>query len=194
MVKNNKKQFYTALAIVLGLFILSFIIIFFTRDKNDLKVNNNSLVVSFKKDNRIILKNILPVSDKLGKKFDGKGTDAGIQGFIEFSIKNVSDKTTFFEIYLTKNNNDSKEIAGDYVKVYLTDKTDKAVKEFDSNKIPSYSSLLILESIPGAKLLMQDKIEAGKEKSYKLRAWLSDLYAVSTDEEIFDFTIRVKEV
>lgn len=194
MIKNNKKQVYGALVIVLILFILSFIIFSFLNDKNKLSnVDKDSLVVNFEKDNQITLKNILPVSDALGKEFDGHGSDDGIQGFLEFSVKNISNKKVSYQIFLTKNKSKSKEIAGDFIKLYFSDEKDNPLKGFDSNKIPTYNSLLFLENKPDCKLLFNDDIASGDEKKYKLRAWLSDLYAISASEESFEFRVEVKE-
>lgn len=194
MIKNNKNQVYEALVIVLILFILSFIIFSFLNDKNKLSnVDKDSLIVNFEKDKQITLKNILPVSDALGKEFDGHGSDDGIQGFLEFSVKNISDKKVSYQIFLTKNKGKSTEIAGDFIKLYFSDEKDNPLKGFDSNKIPTYNSLLFLENKPDSKLLFNDDIASGDEKKYKLRAWLSDLYAISASEESFEFRVEVKE-
>lgn len=194
MIRNNKKQVFFALLIVIGLFILSFIIIIFTNYKNKLSnTDKNSLVVNFKENNRVFLKNILPVSDTLGKAFDGNGSDEGIQGYLEIFVRNTSKKTVSYQIFLTRNKSKTKEIAGDFIKIYFSDEKNKPLKGFDSNKIPTYNSLLFLNNKPDCKLLFEDRIDSGDEKKYILRAWLSDLYAIASNEETFDFSVKVRE-
>lgn len=194
MLKNYKKQVFFALVIVLGLFVLSFFVMsYFSTDSLKNKVNQDVLHIDYKGKNRIVLKNIVPVGDKLGKTFDGKGTEDGVQGFLDFSIENTSNKEVYFEIFLTKKEFKGKMISEKFVKCFLTDTQDNVLNGFDSNSVPVYNSLLVLNDKPDSRLLLKNKLAAGEKKSFRLRNWLSDTYVISKESEqfIFDVSVRV---
>ena len=195
--KNNKDQLYTALLIVLSLFILSFILFFLFKNViigESSKKNQNVLEVIFSKDDKVSINNTLPVSDQLGKTFTGDGVAEGIQGYNEFSIKNTSKDEIGYEIYLTKNESDDKELSERYVKLYLTDDNDLAFKSFDCNKLPVFSSLTVLNDMPGGFLLFRGTLNSKEEKNFRLRVWLADSYAISKEKEKFSFTINARVV
>lgn len=195
--KNNKDQLCTALLIVLGLFILSFIFFFLFNDviiDKSSKENQDVLEVNFLKDDKVTINNTLPVSDKLGKEFNGDGVAEGIQGYNKFSIKNTSKDKIKYEIYLTKNENNDTELSAKYVKLYLTDDKDLALKSFDRNKLPVFSSLMVLNDMPESFLLFKETLNSKEEKNFKLRVWLADTYAISKNMEKFSFTINVRVV
>lgn len=195
--RNNKKQLYAALIIVLILFILSFVLFFlFSKFNivNNSKVNQDVLNINFTKSKKINLKNTLPVSDELGKSFDGTGVSEGLQGYNEFSIKNTSSSTIRYEIYLTKNQIKGTELSEKYIKLYLTDGNDLALKGFDNNKLPAFSSLMVLSDMPNGFLMFRGTLNSSEEKMFRLRVWLADTYAISKNEEKFSFNINVRAV
>lgn len=195
--KIGKKQLYLALIIILVLFILTFIFFYIfgklTSDKVN-KIDQDVLDVSFSKGKKISINNVLPVSDKLGKEYDGEGVAEGIQDIKEFNIKNNSSNIVAYEIYLTKNKVNNKELSEKYIKLYLTDDKNLAVDGFDTNKVPVFSSLTALNDKPSGILLYRDNINSKEEKNYKLRVWLADSYAISKDEEEFSFNIEVRAI
>lgn len=195
--KNNKDQLCIALLIILGLFILSFILFFLFNDvitDKSSKENQDVLEVNFSNDDKVTINNTLPVSDKLGKEFNGDGVAEGIQGYNEFSIKNTSKDEIRYEIYLTKNESDDTELSERYVKLYLTDDNDLAFKSFDRNKLPVFSSLIVLSDMPESFLLFRETLNSKEEKYFKLRVWLADTYVISKDMEKFSFTINVRAI
>ena len=74
MVKKDRKQLVLALIVVLVLFVLSFAFIFIYKLNENKNNRNYVLDVYFKNTNEIYIENTLPVSDELGKKFDGSNT------------------------------------------------------------------------------------------------------------------------
>ena len=95
MVKKDRKQLVLALIVVLVLFVLSFAFIFIYKLNENKNNRNYVLDIYFKNTNEIYIENTLPVSDELGKKFDGSNTEKGIQGYKEFSIKNNYSKDLY---------------------------------------------------------------------------------------------------
>lgn len=196
MIKNNKKQIFVALVIVLCLFILSFVIMYLCNVGNQANhdINQDALEINFSQENKVLLNNILPVGDNLGKRFDGKGTEEGIQGYSEFELKNISEDKVNFEIYLTRKDTDTKCISENYIKCYLTDGADNALEGFHTNKIPTYKSLVVLNDKPNSKLLFKGNINSKSNLKFKLRVWLDDTYVISQNKESFEFTIGVRVV
>lgn len=196
MIKNNKKQIFVALVIVLCLFILSFVIMYLCNVRNQANhdINQDALKINFSQENKVLLNNILPVGDNLGKSFDGKGTEEGIQGYSEFELKNTSEDKVNFEIYLTRKDTDTKCISENYIKCYLTDGADNALEGFHTNKIPTYKSLVVLNDKPNSKLLFKGNINSKSNLKFKLRVWLDDTYVISQNKESFEFTIGVRVV
>lgn len=142
-------------------------------------------------DNVIHIKNDLPIGDELGKKISAEDIQDGLQGYLEFSIKETKGYKTKFEVYLKKKNVVS-EIDSNYIKLYLTNMNDKAVTGFDSNLIPSYKSLRVDSKSPTEKILYRGEINSLGEEKYKLRIWLSDASSIETEDKDFEFEIGVK--
>lgn len=182
--KNNKKQILCALIAVFVLFVFSFVIVnLFTGSTSDKKIS-----ARFKSDKVIKLTNKLPITDELGRSID-ENTD--IKSYIEFSILNPNDRDVDFEIYLTKENT-AHDIVDNYIKFYLTDDNDNAVKGFEKNKLPSYKDLVVLNDKPGSKLLYKGTISKNDKNNYRLRVWVSDSYALSDDLEEFIAKVDVR--
>ena len=193
--KKHKKQVFIAFCIILIITLISGIgCFFYLKNKESKKnVDNNSISVRFETSDIIEIKNILPVSDSLGKSFTGEGTEEGVQGFVEFSVTNVLDESVNYEVYLTKQES-SNEIKDNYVKFYLTDFSDNPVSGYEGNLIPTYYSLAYMSDKPSSKLLYTGKLDAKSSNEFRLRIWLSDNYAISNFEESFkvDVDVRVK--
>ena len=98
--------------------------------------------VDYAPSNSVVIKNILPVADSLGKTFDGSGTKEGVQGYTEITISNTDKVNHEYYILIDKQDSDS-EINGYYVKFYLTDNNDSPIDGFTSNSAPVYDDLLI---------------------------------------------------
>lgn len=187
---NNRK----ILIFVVFIFCIFCGVFYYFKMNNSSHGDLKSLSVKFNSSELVEIKNILPVSDKLGKKFNGRGTEEGIQGYVDFSIKNVGDVKSKFEIYITKKNNDDVSINGNYVKFYLTNGDDFALDGYSSNIIPTYDKLSFLNDKSGSKLLFRDVIKSKEKRDFKLRVWLSDSYAISKKKENFVFEIGVRTV
>lgn len=195
--KSKTKQVVKALLIVLALFFLlffSFYVFFEETSKNTDFKNQDLLDVDFASGNNIELKNTLPISDKLGKEFDGKGVSEGIIGYTEFSIKNIDSSAVNYEVYLTKDVVETSELSERYVKLYLTDDNNNALEGFNKNRIPDFSSLSVQSDNPSGFILFKSYIEAFESEKFRLRVWLSDTYAINNNEESFKFHINIKAV
>lgn len=195
--KSKTKQVVKALLIVLALFFLLFFsfYVFLRETSKDTGLKSQDLLdVEFTSSKNIELKNTLPMSDKLGKEFDGKGVSEGTIGYTDFSIKNIDSSAVNYEIYLTKDVVVTSKLSERYVKLYLTDGDDNALDGFNQNKIPDFSSLRVQSDNPSGFILFKSYIGAGESKKFKLRVWLSDTYAIINNEESFKFHINIRAV
>lgn len=191
MLKKNKKQVVTAISIVLILFVLSFVFSIFYFNSHKQSNSSDDITVKFDKSKNIIITSDLPISDELGKKIDGKGTDTGIQGYMEISITNNLSRTVEYEIYINKIQL-SDEIRGNYIKYYLTDEADNPLKGFEKNAIPTYNDLPVLMDLPGSNLLYRGTIKEKEKQKLILRSWLSDSYVVSNEQHSFNYDVYVR--
>lgn len=191
MQNKYRAQLVITFIIVFILFLLLFLIssfVFKNKDSSNLKTH-------FYTSNLLSIKDLLPVSDTLGKSFTGHGTVDGVQGYLEFSILNNSNHTTSYEIYLTEHessNQEFKKICGNYVKFYLTNDIDVPLKGFDKNDLPTYNDLGVLKKMPSGKLLYRGEIKGNATEKYRLRVWLSDSYSISSLEKDKQFVVDVK--
>lgn len=193
MIKANKSQLYLAIIIIILLFIFSFLV-FYIFNKNIKTETSNNIDIDFIESERIDIKNTLPVSDKIGKAYNGEDSSNGLLGYSEFIIKNESSIDKKYEIFLTKNKINSPEISEKYIKLYLTDEKDTPVKGFEKNLLPTFSNLLALSEKPNGILLYRGKISAKLGMRFKFRVWISDTYTLNNEEELFSFNINVREV
>lgn len=190
MIKANKKQFFLALFIILFLFVISFIVFYFFSKNNFIESN---LEIEFIKGGQVNLNNTLPVSDELGKNYDGVGSSENVISYSEFYIKNETDKDQDYEIFLTKNTVNVSEISEKYIKLYLTDEKNNSIENI-KNLLPVYSNLGALNDKPDGNLLYRGKIKANSLKRFKLRVWLSDTYVINKEEEVFSFKINFRAI
>ena len=154
--------------------------------------NEKPVRIVYELDDYITIKNKLPLSDAIGKQYDGSLVEEGTESYIEFSIVNEDDDLALYEIFLTRNHITPREIKENYIKLYLTDEDDQPVIGFDKNRLPVFSDLPYLIDKPSSKLLYTDIIEGHSTKKYRLRAWLSDSYSISSLPETFQFEVDVK--
>jgi hypothetical protein len=189
MMKKNKKQIIFALILVLCLFVLLYLFVLIKNNGD--KDTSDWISTSYKESSDITIKNILPISDQLGKTIDGKGTEKGIQGYVEFTVTNNLNKKVYYDIFLKKNNRE-KEIKSNYIKLYLTDDADKPLVGVRNGVIPVFSDLKLSKNNPNLYFLASKMLDKGETSKLKLRAWLSDSYSVTNDSREFAFTIIVK--
>jgi hypothetical protein len=193
MGESYKKQIRVALLIIALLFV-TFIVLaycyfqFFQTKKMKKK---EDFIVKFKTSDVLTIENKLPVTDVVGKSFDGTSTEEGIQGYVEFSVENPNKEKNEYAILLTKQSLDE-EILDRYINFYLTDEKDIPFKGFDKNHIPSYSDLYSFSSRPGSRVLYKGIIEGNTTLQFKLRVWLDDAYVLSSDKEYFCVDIDVQ--
>ena len=153
----------------------------------------NDLELKVKGINNIVVKDTLPLSDKMGKTIDVSEIDDGIEGYVEFTIKNKSNMDTNYEIYMKKNEVE-KEIDVHYVKFYLTDADNNPLGIYNNNYSPTYYSLNYLEDKPEASSIYKGEISGNSEKKFKLRSWVSDGYSFHKEERTFSFYIDIRPI
>ena len=81
--------------------------------------------------NNIKIENALPISDEQGKKLNGN-TEV-----FDFTVSNDSTINVKYDVIVTPYKNDMDD---KYIKVYLTDQNDVALKPYDS-EVPTYNTL-----------------------------------------------------
>lgn len=189
MLKKSQKQFFLVILIIL--FLIAAFFIFFHAKSQNVPIKEKSISTKFYNSKEITLTSNLPISDELGKKLDGKGTEDGIQGYQEFNIKNNLKESVKYQIYITKKELKN-EVRGNYIKFYLTDEADNPLEGYNQNSVPTYTDLLALNELPGSRLLYSGELKNNETKKLILRAWLSDSYIVSTENREFTFEINIK--
>lgn len=193
MKKKDFKQVMLAFLVVL---VLSFSYLFFLfMYKLNTSSNNklDDLEISYKNINNIEILDSLPLSDKIGKTIDENDINNGIEGYLEFSIKNNSNSSSNYEIYIIRNQVNN-EIDTRYIKVYLTDSNEKPLGIYKKSFSPSYYSLKYLDKKPEAKSIYKGKIKANSKKDFIFRAWVSDGYSFHSNENSFSFSIGVRQI
>jgi len=181
--------------LIIGLIIILVVFLQFYLLKSYYSVESSKqtedLVVKFETSDTIHLNNKLPISDTLGKTLTGKGMEEGIQGYLKFSIENKTGKNQKYTILVFKETVDSKELDGNYVKFYLTDQNDQPFEGFAKNVIPNYAGFSASSKKPAARVIYTGVIGKNKSQSFRLRMWVSDNYAFTSDLEEFLIKIDV---
>ena len=190
----SSKQVKKILILVLFLVIIIGVLIYGNHRKNNSHSlsKNDQLFVRFESSDIVEIKNKLPVSDSLGKKFNGSGTEEGVQGYLEFSISNKGKDKLYYEIIATKQAIEGKEISDKYVKLYLTNSDNDPLSGYEVNSIPVYYSFSYLSDRTSSKLLYTGIISGNSYEIIKLHMWLSDNYRVSMVPESFKIDIDVR--
>ena len=158
------------------------------------RVNNDQLFVRFESSDIIGIENKLPVSDSLGKKFNGVGTEEGVQGYLEFSITNKGKDKLYYEVIATKQAIEGKEISDKYIKLHLTNSDNDPLTGYDLNATPVFYNFPYLKDRTSSKLIYTGILMGNSKETLKLHMWLSDNYRVSMIPESFkvDIDVRVK--
>ncbi len=192
---KDKKQVMLALIVIVFLFVFFMLLgYFYTSNRNNLK-RAYVLEENYVETNNVYLNSSFPVSDALGKVYRGDADDAK-QVLKEFTYKNEYSTDINYQIYLKKNSKCSgkNEIGNEFVNLYLTDSNDNALNGFTNNKLPTYSSLAVIDDLPDSKLLYSGIIKSNSSMKFKLRAWVSDLYSLGNDNKCISFDIYVRSI
>ncbi len=184
--------------LLISLFLVVIILVFlygnYRKNMNSVIPNNKSLYVRFEASDIVGIQNKLPVSDTLGKKFNGEGTEDGVQGYLEFSITNNENNKVKYEIIATKQKVDGKEINNHYVKMYLTNIENEPLPGFDLNSVPVYYYFPKANDRSSGKVLYTGVLQKNSSETFKLHMWLADNYGITTIPESFkvDIDVQVK--
>ena len=189
MLQKYKKQVIYVSLIVL--FLIVVICIFLHLKSQNQVTKEQQLSTSYKDSKTVTIKSVLPISDELGRTIDGKGTEDGIQGYVELTITNNIDKKIDYDIYIEARVLDH-EIKGNYIKFYLTDEADNPLDWYKQNTVPTYADLLSLTDKPGARVLHSGRLKEKESKKIIVRVWLADSYAVSNEIDSFSFDISTR--
>lgn len=192
---KDKKQVMLALIVIVFLFVFFMLLgYFYTSNRNNL---NRAYVLeeNYVETNNVYLNSSFPVSDALGKVYKGDADDSK-QVLKEFTYKNEYSTDINYQVYLKKNSKCSgkNEIGNEFVNLYLTDSNDNALNGFTNNKLPTYSSLSVIDDLPDSKLLYSGIIKSNSSMKFKLRAWVSDLYSLGNDNKCISFDIYVRSI
>ena len=192
---KDKKQVMLALIVIVFLFVFVMLLgYFYTSNRNNSK-RAYVLEEHYVETNNVYLNSSFPVSDALGKVYKGDADDAK-QVLKEFTYKNEYSTDINYQVYLKKNSKCSgnNEIGNEFVNLYLTDSNDNALNGFTNNKLPTYSSLSVIDDLPDSKLLYSGIIKSNSSMKLKLRAWVSDLYSLGNDNKCISFDIYVRSI
>ena len=192
---KDKKQVMLALIVIVFLFVFFMLLgYFYTSNRHNYK-RAYVLEEHYVETNNVYLNSSFPVSDALGKVYKGDADDAK-QVLKEFTYKNEYSTDINYQVYLKKNSKCSgnNEIGNEFVNLYLTDSNDNALNGFTNNKLPTYSSLSVIDDLPDSKLLYSGIIKSNSSMKLKLRAWVSDLYSLGNDNKCISFDIYVRSI
>ena len=192
---KDKKQVMLALIVIVFLFVFFMMLgYFYTSNRNNSK-RAYVLEEHYVETNNVYLNSSFPVSDSLGKVYKGDADDSK-QVLKEFTYKNEYSTDINYQVYLKKNSKCSgkNEIGNEFVNLYLTDSNDNALNGFTNNKLPTYSSLSVIDDLPDSKLLYSGIIKSNSSMKLKLRAWVSDLYSLGNDNKCISFDIYVRSI
>ena len=103
MKRSDYKQVILAFFVVLVLTSSYLFFLHMYKINNSNEFDSDDLEISFKTENIVELKDTLPLSDVVGKTIDVNDINDGIEGYLEFNIKNNSNQSTNYEIYIKRN-------------------------------------------------------------------------------------------
>ncbi len=136
--------------------------------------------------NNIKIENALPISDEQGKKLNGN-TEV-----FDFTVSNDSTVNVKYDVIVTPYKNDMDD---KYIKVYLTDQNDVALKPYDS-EVPTYNTLNDDKEEKNSKILYSSELtNVKKNEKLRLRVWVSDKFDnknTPTQSYIFAFKVNVR--
>lgn len=135
--------------------------------------------------NNIKIENALPISDDKGKKLNGN-TET-----FDFTVSNDSTVNVKYDVFVTPYKN---EMDDRYIKVYLTDQNDMALKPY-ADEVPTYNMLKDYKEEENSKILYSSELtNAKKSEKLRLRVWVSDKFDNKdnpTQSYIFAFKVNV---
>lgn len=187
---NKKVIFYFLLFIAL-LFIFSISIVVFFKSNGKKSIINSDDVYMEATTLDVEIKDSLSVSDEFGKTI--ANTNGGSFGYVDIEIINSADAKRNFELYVTNSNDaNDKLVTPNFVKMYLTDKDDKAIGDFDSSTVPTFADLKYINNKPSSKLLLKGTLEAKEHYDVILRTWINETFVVSNGEKTFSYDIGIR--
>ena len=189
---NKKVIIYFSLFIAL-LFIFSISIVVFFKSYGKKSVINVDDVYMEATTLDVEIKDTLSVSDEFGKTITNN--NGGSFGYVDIEIINSVDEQRNFELYVTDSNKAGNSLIGPtFVKMYLTDKDDHTIGDFDSSIIPSFADLKYIKTKASSKLLLKGTLEPKEQFDLKLRTWISDAYTVGDGSKTFSYEIGIRTV
>lgn len=134
-------------------------------------------------DNVIKLVSAMPIGDDVGKK-SNKKTD-----YFEFKITNKAKKRVKYEILLEPLSNN---FDGDFLKIYLTDDKDIALRGF-TESVPVWSKFNNTNLL-GSAIIYYGYLNGKESRTFRLRTWISEDYVVSDKASSFSFRINIRDI
>ena len=154
--------------------------------------DSNLLTIRYSSNEKFTISNLLPMTDEVGKTITLESNKEGTTAYLEFEVSSSGNKKTSYEIYLVKDTLDV-EVPVKFVKVYLTDDNDVALKNFDVANLPTYYDLRVSDIDPSGKVLYSGTIKNQDTQKFRLRMWVADTYELTTDVKKFSVKVFVKE-
>lgn len=192
MKKLNENHVLKTVSIVFLSLLALFLIIAIVLTIKNYNKRFYKLDIDYENNSVVDLTNKLPMSDEIGKNYNGVGVEKGIAEYKKITITNKNKAKVNYEIYLTKIHNEEKDIRSNYIKLYLTDEKNNPIKGFDKKQVISYYDLLSLNDKPGSKLLYSGSLANDESDTFILRSWVADTYLLSNEEESFEFNIDIR--
>lgn len=192
MKKTNENHVLKTVSIVFLSLLALFLIIAIVLTIKNYNKRFYKLDIDYENNSVVDLTNKLPMSDEIGKNYNGVGVEKGIAEYKKITITNKNKAKVNYEIYLTKIHNEEKDIRSNYIKLYLTDEKNNPIKGFDKKQVISYYDLLSLNDKPGSKLLYSGSLANDESDTFILRSWVADTYLLSNEEESFEFNIDIR--
>ena len=192
MKKLNENHVLKTVSIVFLSLLALFLIIAIVLTVKNYNKRFYKLDIDYENNSVVDLTNKLPMSDEIGKNYNGVGVEKGIAEYKKITITNKNKAKVNYEIYLTKIHKEEKDIRSNYIKLYLTDEKNNPIKGFDKKQVISYYDLLSLNDKPGSKLLYSGSLANDESDTFILRSWVADTYLLSNEEESFEFNIDIR--
>lgn len=156
------------------------------KKENTITTGKISFSYTESETNNIKIENALPISDEQGKKLNGN-TEV-----FDFTVSNDSTINVKYDVIVTPYKNDMDD---KYIKVYLTDQNDVALKPYDS-EVPTYNTLNDDKEEKNSKILYSSELtNVKKNEKLRLRVWVSDKFDnknTPTQSYIFAFKVNVR--
>lgn len=192
MKKSNENHVLKTVSIVFLSLLALFLIIAIVLTIKNYNKRFYKLDIDYENNSVVDLTNKLPMSDEIGKNYNGVGVEKGIAEYKKITITNKNKAKVNYEIYLTKIHKEEKDIRSNYIKLYLTDEKNNPIKGFNKKQVISYYDLLSLNDKPGSKLLYSGSLANDESDTFILRSWVADTYLLSNEEESFEFNIDIR--